>query len=170
MSKFKNKPDINLYYSDTDSIIISGDIDPRYIGNELGQFKIEHIIKIAFFLGPKVYGFLTDKDQVVIKIKGLSQEAVKDVILKDLEQLLYENSEHYYHHTKMHKNLYESEISVQTTAYLLRATTNKRLSIYSYCEFDESQSEYQSGKKCLYKTMPYKYEDIIVERVSTKIS
>ena len=61
MSKFKNRADISLAYTDTDSIFVDkspeemqsifGDI----IGNKLGQLKLEGKIEKAIFLAPKAY-------------------------------------------------------------------------------------------------------------------
>src|ERR1700710_1931634 len=53
MSKYKNNPDIKLYYTDTDSIFIDLDpleleqIYPDILGNKLGQLKLEYEIKRA---------------------------------------------------------------------------------------------------------------------------
>jgi hypothetical protein len=55
-SQFKTMKDINLYYTDTDSIDINKPLPSKYIGTELGKMKLEHIFKEALFLAPKVYG------------------------------------------------------------------------------------------------------------------
>jgi hypothetical protein len=71
MSYFKNNPNINLYYSDTDSAVIDKPLPDYMIGTKLGQVKLEHNINRAVFLAPKVYG-LVDKDgNEIIKIKGV---------------------------------------------------------------------------------------------------
>ena len=74
MSAFKNSPNFNIYYTDTDSIVIDQELNPKQVGNELGQFKLEHNIRKAVFLAPKVYAFITEEGQVVMKIKGVSQD------------------------------------------------------------------------------------------------
>lgn len=50
MSYVKNNPAYNLYYSDTDSLVIDR---PNVIGTDLGLFKLEHVIKRAVFLAPE---------------------------------------------------------------------------------------------------------------------
>ena len=67
MSQFKNNYMYNLYYSDTDSIFID-----KYLptGNELGQFKLEYVLKEGLFLGPKIYAGITNDDKYICKIKG----------------------------------------------------------------------------------------------------
>ena len=57
MSQFKNSI-YELYYSDTDSLFIRGKLSKELIGKELGQFKLEYILKEAVFLGPKLYACL----------------------------------------------------------------------------------------------------------------
>ena len=61
MSQFKPSGWLNkfLFYTDTDSLICSEKLPSRLVGNQLGQMKLEHIIKDGVFLAPKVYGFIT---------------------------------------------------------------------------------------------------------------
>lgn len=55
MSYFKNNPNINLYYTDTDSIYTDSEIDSNLIDNKiLGKLKLENTCKTAIFLAPKV--------------------------------------------------------------------------------------------------------------------
>jgi len=54
MSQFKTMKDIVLFYSDTDSIDINRELDPKFIGPELGKMKLEHIFEKAVFLAPKI--------------------------------------------------------------------------------------------------------------------
>ena len=53
-SKFKNMPEYTLYYSDTDSIDIDKPLPEEYVGNELGQFKLEDIFDESVYLAPKM--------------------------------------------------------------------------------------------------------------------
>jgi hypothetical protein len=86
MSQFKTDKRFTLYYTDTDSIDIDGALDPKFIGEELGQMKLEHTFKDAVFLGPKMYGGITDNYEYV-RIKGLKNplkfEELKALLLKD---------------------------------------------------------------------------------------
>lgn len=52
MSLFKKNPNFNLYYSDTDSAVIDRQLDSEFVGNKLGQMKLEHTINKAVFLAP----------------------------------------------------------------------------------------------------------------------
>lgn len=75
MSAFKNNPKYILYYTDTDSIFIGTPLDDNLISNtELGKLKLEYVIKKAIFLAPKVYYLITESDELIYKVKGLSQD------------------------------------------------------------------------------------------------
>ena len=60
-----------LYYSDTDSIFTDKPFLSSYVGNNLGQLKLENIYKEAIFLCPRVYAGITDYGTEYVKIKGL---------------------------------------------------------------------------------------------------
>ena len=47
MSVFKNNPLFNLYYTDTDSIVIDKQLPESMVGNKLGQLKLEHVVNRA---------------------------------------------------------------------------------------------------------------------------
>jgi hypothetical protein len=91
MSQFKNNPNINLYYTDTDSIYTDSDIDESLIDNKtLGLMKLEHICKKAIFLTPKVYCLETLDDEFIYKVKGLKHEV--ELTKNDFENLLFKES------------------------------------------------------------------------------
>ena len=48
--------DFIIYYSDTDSVDLDKPLPDKYVGEDLGQFKLEHIFDEGVFLSPKVYG------------------------------------------------------------------------------------------------------------------
>lgn len=77
MSQFKNNPDFNLYYSDTDSIFTDKPLSDNLVGTSLGQLKLEYVIKKAVFLAPKVYALITEDGKEIIKVKGLTNEVIK---------------------------------------------------------------------------------------------
>lgn len=60
MSKFKNNPAFDIYYTDTDSIFIQDALPSELVGKELGLMKDELeglLIEEAIFLGVKQYGY-----------------------------------------------------------------------------------------------------------------
>ena len=90
MSIFKNNPLFNLYYSDTDSIVIDAPLPPEYVGS--GLMKLEHTINRAVFLAPKVYGIEDIDGNEIIKVKGINQDAASELNIMDLELLLVKDS------------------------------------------------------------------------------
>ena len=85
MSQFKNSI-YELYYSDTDSLFIRGKLSKELIGKELGQFKLEYILREAVFLGPKLYAGFTTDDQYICKVKGYKYP--KSIPFTELKKLL----------------------------------------------------------------------------------
>jgi len=130
MSTLKNNPLFNLYYSDTDSIVIDRKLPDFLVGKELGKFKLEYTIKRAVFLAPKVYAFITTENQEIIKVKGLNKEMLNDIHIQDLENLLIKDASKEFNQEKWFKKVILGEISVNDVAYTLKVTSNKRKSIY----------------------------------------
>ncbi|BDI12843.1 hypothetical protein (mitochondrion) [Phanerochaete sordida] len=161
MSPIKNNPAFNLYYSDTDSVVINKELDEVFVGTKIGQFKLEHIIKEAVFLAPKFYGFINEKGEEFMKGKGVTSVALKDLSFSILLNLLKPNTSFEFTQEKWFKNMYTSEITVANMAYILKATTNKRHSLYQKCINNDG-----TVGTCLYKTFPYKYSDIIVNKIN----
>ena len=125
MSYFKNREDFNLYYSDTDSMCTDKPLDPKYIGDELGQFKLEHSFDEAVFLAPKVWGGKTEYYETV-KVKGL-KNPVKFELLKTLLKKgnsLQNPNEIWY------KDISKGHIFVKEEIYTLSVTENKRQLIF----------------------------------------
>lgn len=125
MSQFKTMGDNNIYYSDTDSIDINKPLDIKFIGNELGKMKLEHIFKEAVFLAPKVYGGITDNYEYV-RVKGLKNPIKFDNLLS----LLIKNEKLEINQDKWYRNIAEGNIQIKNEVYTLMITDNKRNLIY----------------------------------------
>nr|YP_010852411.1 DNA polymerase [Lactarius subindigo]WGL35963.1 DNA polymerase [Lactarius subindigo] len=70
---------IKLYYTDTDSIFVNRELPPELVGNELGLMKDElngAIIKQAFFLGIKKYGYKDETDTIHSVISGVVRNSL----------------------------------------------------------------------------------------------
>lgn len=125
MSYFKNMDTINLLYSDTDSLDINKPLPDKYVGTELGQFKLEHIFDEAVYLAPKLYGGKTS-DYEYIKIKGLKNP----VSFYDLKLLLKKDIKLESSNEKWYKSLSLGQILVKNEIYTMSVTDNKRILIY----------------------------------------
>jgi hypothetical protein len=130
MSQFKNNPNFNLYYSDTDSIYIDRALPDHFISNTiLGKMKLEYILIDAIFLAPKVYYLETEEGKVIYKVKGLKHEV--DLNKNDFENLLFKESFLQKYQNKWIKNLSRGNIELREDLYTLKITENKRQLIYS---------------------------------------
>jgi hypothetical protein len=70
---------LNLYYTDTDSIFIDGELPSQFIGNELGLMKDElkrGLIKKAYFLGIKKYGYIDNNDIIHSVFSGVERNSL----------------------------------------------------------------------------------------------
>jgi hypothetical protein len=91
MSQFKNNQDINLYYTDTDSIYTDSILNDSFVDAKvLGKLKLENICEKAIFLAPKMYCLKTVGGGTITKTKGLKH----DIELTQLEfnRLLYKDT------------------------------------------------------------------------------
>lgn len=126
MSQFKSvNNDYNLYYSDTDSIDINKPLPDKFIGEELGKIKLEHIFNDAVFLAPKVYGGVTNTYEYV-KVKGLKNP----VQFNQLKPLLIKDSKLEVKHEKWYRSISKANISIKQEIYTLMVNNNKRKLIY----------------------------------------
>jgi len=147
MSKFKNNPHFNLYYSDTDSIVIDQELPANIVGSKLGQLKLEYVLDEAVFLAPKVYGFISDKGEKVIKVKGISNDIANNLTMRDLETLLIADSSREFTQEKWFKKIFKGEIRISDVIYTLKVNSNKRFNIYKDNIFND--------------TRPYFYDEIM---------
>jgi len=56
--------------SDTDSVVLPKKLNEQFVGKEIGQMKLEHIIKHGIFIRKKLYAIITDQNKEVIKASG----------------------------------------------------------------------------------------------------
>ena len=81
MYDFKNIKDNECYYTDTDSIFVKNKLNDKYIGNNLGNFKLEYEIEEAIFIAPKVYYVkkLNGEEKVVLKSLKKTEYNIQDI-------------------------------------------------------------------------------------------
>lgn len=103
MSQYLADDQLNIYYTDTDSITVDKPLDNKYIGNDLGKFKLETEYKEAIFLAPKVYAGYTTDGKYICKIKGFT-DTVPRFALDELKTLLNINNHLNLEHNKSSAN------------------------------------------------------------------
>ena len=84
-----------VFYMDTDSIITNIPLSDNLLGNKLGQLKLEHYIQAwlaarepeaeGYFISAKTYGFINDKNKIIIKCKGVDSDSLN---LDDFRNML----------------------------------------------------------------------------------
>lgn len=75
---------LELYYSDTDSLVLNGPLPPNYINEtKLGLLKLEHEIEEGFFVAPKIYLLKTKEGKIVTRCKGYPG----DLTLEEVQEL-----------------------------------------------------------------------------------
>lgn len=83
--EFKIIPGNSWYYSDTDSIVLSNELDDDVVSaTELGKMKLEYKVLKAVFIAPKVYALLLENGDTVIKAAGFPAQALKFSTFEDL--------------------------------------------------------------------------------------
>jgi hypothetical protein len=70
INEFKNIEGNNCIYSDTDSVVLEKELSNNYIGNEIGQMKLEQKIKSGVFARKKLYAIINENDKLIIKASG----------------------------------------------------------------------------------------------------
>lgn len=127
MSQLKINTEYNLFYTDTDSIVIDKPLENDMVDStSLGLMKLENNYLEFVALSPKVYGGITVKKNEITKVKGykdiVSFETLKSLIVcPDNKLNRVELS-----HQKWIRDYAKGEIKVQDQIYTLMATDNKR--------------------------------------------
>nr|YP_009493135.1 DNA-directed DNA polymerase [Ganoderma leucocontextum]AWJ63930.1 DNA-directed DNA polymerase [Ganoderma leucocontextum] len=118
----------DVYYTDTDSAYIKGKLDPKFVGDTIGQFKLEGVFDEVVFLAPKVRGS-TNSFGEETRVKGLKSP----VTFNQLKSLFYKDQSLEIIQDKFYGSIGEGSISIKNEIYTVMVTENKRELI-----FDES--------------------------------
>jgi len=124
MNTFKNMTNNPCYYSDTDSLVLKYKLPDIYVGNNLGQFKLEYNIKLGLFPAPKIYYLiLNDSNNTFIK-KGFNLLEINhywNLINKSSISILKE---------KWFKNYKDGNMIYSKSPHNLTLTHKKRIPLY----------------------------------------
>ena len=114
-----------------------------------------------------------EKKITVVKIKGVTPEALKNISVKDLYPLLIEGLFLEFGQSKWFKNIFTGEISVREQAYMLIATNNKRKPKYTDLTGNPKlfHSLKSKNRVLVYSgTRPYSYSEIEQKPISKDIT
>jgi len=117
MSQLKQNPNLNLYYSDTDSAVNDMPLNEELVGNKLGQLKLECTIDKAVFLAPKIYALVTIEGKEIIKVKRLKPEVIDNLHLTDLDVLLIKDTTRVFTQENWFKSIIKGEITTNDIIY-----------------------------------------------------
>jgi hypothetical protein len=118
---------LNIYYSDTDSLVLDGPLPPEVCDSaRLGMLKLEHTFKEGIFVMPKVYYLELEDGTTVSKVKGFPGRLTKVQYL----ELLSGNTLDLVV-TKWSRSLKDTYVRIQKEQpYALRFAFNKRRRIF----------------------------------------
>ena len=130
MSQFKNNPNFNLYYSDTDSIYIDKELDNSFISETvLGKLKLEKVLSKFVGVGPKFYGGVDAfNGKEFSKVKGFSSS----LTINQLESLLIKGNSLSLDQSKWYRDYKNSNVFIKNTSYDSKLTGNKRISVFDH--------------------------------------
>ena len=130
MSQFKNNPNFNLYYSDTDSIYIDKELDNSFISETvLGKLKLEKVLSKFVGVGPKFYGGVDAfNGKEFSKVKGFSSS----LTINQLESLLIKGNSLSLDQSKWYRDYKNSNVFIKNTTYDSKLTGNKRISVFDH--------------------------------------
>ena len=75
----------SIYYSDTDSIALDKTyFNNNWIGDNIGQFKLEYEIREAYFISNKTYCLILNNGETIIKTKGIINKSLTVEHFKDM--------------------------------------------------------------------------------------
>lgn len=63
-----------VYYCDTDSIVVDKLLPDNLVGNDIGQFKLEHTVSKGYFISGKLYKLFNTDGSIKTVNKGLSSK------------------------------------------------------------------------------------------------
>lgn len=73
-----NIPGNPCLYSENESVYLQHPLDDSFIGEELGQFKLEGVYKKAYFVSPRLYCLIDQDGKEIIRSKGVKSHTLSE--------------------------------------------------------------------------------------------
>jgi hypothetical protein len=138
MNNFKVKYFNDLYYSDTDSLVISSYLKTEYVGDDIGKLKLEYKDFEGVYLSPKVYSMKFKDGSEITKIKGINVQNQPNINYENLCKLLNPNNTIKLNNLIFKYNLRKGTIEMKNQEFNLKSVLNKREPIYKDKEIVET--------------------------------
>ena len=118
------------YYTDTDSLVLDKTyINKSWIGDKIGEFKLEHDVKEAYFISNKTYCLLLNNNKVIIKAKGVLNNSLT---LEDFKNMYFKQININTMRSNTITNYEEGSVNIGTTSVTLSFDSyTKRTKIYN---------------------------------------
>ncbi|RIB00114.1 hypothetical protein C2G38_2235600 [Gigaspora rosea] len=118
---------IEVYYSDTDSLVTNKELPKQYVDSkEIGKLKLEHVLSDGYFIAPKLYQITTSEG----KVKNVSRGYGGEFTQADMETL-YQGQSVEKFKTKWHRDWENHTIYFEWDKKLrLSGEYNKRVKVY----------------------------------------
>lgn len=120
MTEYLTKYSNNMLYVDTDGIKMDTELDPKYVGRDLGLMKDEGSFTEGIFISPKVYGII-NKKEAISKVKGFSGTITYWL----LKTLIY-GSKLSLSNERWKRSFYKATIEIINQLYTIYPTGTKR--------------------------------------------
>jgi hypothetical protein len=128
-----------IYYYDTDAIFVDKLLPNDMVSNqELGKYKLVDEIKKGYFISCKIYGYVNNKGEEIIKFKGLEKKEKKKLSI-EIYKNIYENMKQIeeskkdiikYSFNQLKKHLSSFSIYNKKTTFEPVFTSHKQKNIY----------------------------------------
>lgn len=121
MNELMHLENYKYYYTDTDSLVTDKPLPSKYIGNELGQLKLEYSNFKGLYVSPKLYLIELNDRKTIVKARTIGS----DLSINDMN-ILYKGHSITKFKTKWFKNIYKGNIQVRSTNINLASNLEKR--------------------------------------------
>jgi hypothetical protein len=128
MYPFLNMKDNPVYYTDTDSIILGKPLDPKFVGDGLGKFKLVGEIVRGYFITPKLYCVVLEDGRTIIKSKGVDSSTLTE---QDFIDMLHGSNITVKDNYRFSKDFVKMSVNYRNTDVVFSAFNNKREPLYN---------------------------------------
>lgn len=136
----------SIYYSDTDSIVLDKTyFNNNWIGDNIGQFKLEYNIKEAYFISNKTYCLVLYNGDTIIKTKGVINNSIT---LEDFKSMYFHN-----------KNITATKFNTVTNYEKASVLIEKKDVILNYDSYTKREKVY-NNEGIWIDTKPLNYNNI----------